>query len=165
MHREVGVALGALLWLSCGEDHSRTLPGLTEDCTLGPVVQALVDHGVVDCSPERDESAPIQSVFDLQEPLDQRPIVQCMRAAHRSGRAAIYLAPLLYGIDSMLQWAKLVDDDGYALSISYDSAPGGDGQGAILYSEKCASFDKAPNLGCDDVHGLLYACVQPRTRN
>jgi len=158
MRLSLGLALGALSGLGCGDDGQ--LAGVTDECILDTIVDARIDSGAVDCSPRYDEGVPME-VFFGQQPVDETAGIACMRDALAQRRASVYLGQLQHGIDSLVRWAKLVSPTGKATALSYDSSPEGQGSGSnTIFRFDCARFTKAPDLGCDGEDEGEFVCSQ-----
>lgn len=164
MFRNTYQAIWLLMPLSCGDSG---LDGLTGECILPPIVEASLARGTVDCSPEFDpDEGPVPLLVAIERMYDDA-VVQCIRDALTSGKAAVYLSELVAGTDSLIQSAKFVSANGNTTRLTYDSSPTGQGTGGntVILSE-CAPFSVAPNLGCQDESSQRTVCSHsvPRGR-
>ena len=166
MRRSLPWSLSALLVLGCGD--SEVIDGVTDECTLGPIVQAQLLRGAVDCSPEYADEFPVPVYIAVEQPSNDDVVIDCIRDAVRSQRDSVYLSQLIVGTDSIGGTAKLVSANGRARLLTYDSSPSGQGMGGntvVLF--ECAPFGVAPDLGCEDERGQEWVCshdVYLRTR-
>jgi len=157
MHRTLPWSLSALLALGCGD--SDAIEGLTDECTLGPIVQEQILRGAVDCSPEYADEFPVPLFIAVEQPNNDDVVIDCIRDAVRSRRDAVYLSQLVVGTDSIGGSAKLVSANGRARRLTYDSSPTGQGIGGntvVLY--ECAPFTIAPDLRCEDERRRELLC-------
>jgi hypothetical protein len=164
MCRVASLSLCALLVLSCGD--SDVIEGVTDECTLDPIVRARMVRGAIDCSPESASAGPIPYYIVAEQPPGDDAVIECIRDALGSRRDAVYLSQLIIGIDSMFRSAKLVSANGRASLLSYDSSPTGQGTGGnTVFLFNCAPFAVDPTLGCEgEGEGQLVCSQDPRVR-
>jgi hypothetical protein len=153
-----GLAIGVLPVLGCGDDGQ--LAGVTDECILDTIVEARIQHGDVDCSPQYGGSIPMEVLLG-EQPVDGTTAIACMRAALQKRRGSVYLSQVQFGIDSRLRWAKLVSTTGAATALSYDSSPEGQGTGSnTIFRFECAPFTNSPDLECDGQDEGELVCSQ-----
>ena len=136
------------------------IDGVTDECTIEPIVQARVARGAVDCSPEYPDEYPVPIYIAAEQPIDERPVIECIGAAVESGRDAVYLSQLVSGTDSLFRSAKLVSANGSARLLSYDSSSSGQGIGGnTVVLLECAPFGVDPTLRCSDERSRELVCT------